>query len=143
MKQISRTALMPYSCEQMFDVVNDVMAYPEFLPWCAGARIIEQSQEIMLASLNMERAGVSATFTTRNLLRRPYRIDLSLVDGPFRSFSGHWLFTGLGDAGCKTEMSLRFDFSSRMLDLTLGRVFGQAADTMVEAFHERAQVIYG
>lgn len=133
---------MLLSCEQMFDVVNDVRAYPEFLPWCHGARVLEESDQLMVAALSIRKAGISAEFTTRNRLHRPDKIDLALVDGPFRTLEGRWRFTPLGEDGCKTEMSLRFDFSSRMLDMTLGRIFEQVADTMVDAFCRRAEQQY-
>ncbi len=129
---------MLLTCEQMFDVVNDVRAYPSFLPWCVDTRVHEETESAMVATLSIQKAGVSADFTTRNRLRRPAEIRLELVDGPFRVLQGHWVFTSLGSEGCKTEMTLRFDVSSRLLDFTLGKVFEQVADTMVDAFCQRA-----
>ena len=143
MKRVSRSALVELTCEQMFDVVNDVEAYARFLPWCAGARIHEQSDSLMVATISVARAGVMADFTTRNSLHRPDRIDLDLVDGPFRALKGRWQFSPLGDVGCKAEMSLEFDFSSRMLAFTFGKVFEQAADSMVDAFCGRAEKLHG
>ncbi len=127
----------------MFDVVNDVSSYPEFLPWCQRAEILEQSDTLMIARLTLQKAGMTQSFTTRNRLDRPARIDLALVDGPFSSLDGYWRFQALGNEGCKTEMNLRFDFSSALLNRTLGAVFGQATDTMVDAFSDRAVSLYG
>lgn len=143
MKTVARSALLPFSAEQMFDLVNNVSAYPEFLPWCSESRVLESSELEMVASLTISKAGMSHRFTTRNHMERPERIRLTLVDGPFSRLEGSWQFTQLGDDGCKTEMNLSFDFSSTVLNATLGKVFSQAADSMVDAFCERARSVYG
>ena len=142
MKEISRSALLPFSAEQMFDVVNDVALYQDYLPSCSRSEVIESSPELMVARLTLTRAGVSQQFTTRNKLAAPQRIDLQLVEGPFTTLNGYWLFSQLGEDGCKTEMNLKFDFNSRMLNATFGKVFEQVADSLVEAFCERAKVLY-
>tara|TARA_B110000008_G_C16556497_1_gene398476 strand:- start:30 stop:419 length:390 start_codon:yes stop_codon:yes gene_type:complete len=126
----------------MFDVVNDVALYQDYLPSCSRSEVIESSPELMVASLTLTRAGVSQQFTTRNKLAAPQRIDLQLVEGPFTTLNGYWLFSQLGEDGCKTEMNLKFDFNSRMLNATFGKVFEQVADSLVEAFCERAKVLY-
>ena len=104
--------------------------------------MIESSSEFMVARLTLTKAGVSQQFTTRNKLVGPQRIDLQLVEGPFTSLNGYWLFSQLGNDGCKTEMNLTFDFNSRMLNATFGKVFEQVADSLVEAFCDRAKVLY-
>ena len=142
MKEISRSALLPFSAEQMFDVVNDVALYQDYLPSCSRSEVIESSPELMVARLTLTRAGVSQQFTTRNKLAAPQRIDLQLVEGPFTTLNGYWLFSQLGEDGCKTEMNLKFDFNSRMLNATFGKVFEQVADSLVEAFCERAKVLH-
>ena len=142
MKEISRSALLPFSAKQMFDVVNDVESYQDYLPSCSRSEVIESSPEFMVARLTLTKAGVSQQFTTRNNLVGLERIDLQLVDGPFTSLNGFWLFTQLGNDGCKTEMNLAFDFNSRMLNATFGKVFEQVADSLVEAFCDRAKVLY-
>lgn len=142
MKKVSRSALLPYSAEQMFDLVNDVASYPEFLPWCSESQVLASSESEMLATLTVSKAGVSHSFTTRNQLDEPSSIRLSLVDGPFSSLEGRWQFSQLGGDGCKTEMDLKFDFNSTLLNATFGKVFSQAADTMVDAFCERAAEVY-
>ena len=142
MKEISRSALLPFSVEQMFDVVNDVASYQDYLPSCSGSEVIESAPELMVARLTLTKAGVSQQFTTRNKLVRPKRIDLQLVEGPFTSLNGYWIFSPLGSDGCKTEMNLTFDFNSRVLNATFGKVFEQVADSLVEAFCDRAKVLY-
>ena len=143
MKRVVRSALMPYSAEQMFDIVNDVAAYPEFLPWCARSDVLSSSETEMEARLEVSRAGISQSFTTRNRLNRPETIDLALVEGPFSAFEGHWRFHQLGSDGCKVEMSLRFDFNQALLNLAFGKIFEQAADSLVDAFCERARKVFG
>ncbi len=142
MKEISRSALLPFSAQQMFDVVNDVASYEKYLPSCSRSEVIESTPECMIARLTLTKAGVSQQFTTRNMLANPHRIDLQLVEGPFSSLNGHWQFSQLGTEGCKTEMNLKFDFNSRMLNATFGRVFEQVADSLVEAFCDRAKYLY-
>ena len=127
----------------MFDVVNDVAKYQDYLPSCSRSEVIESAPGLMVARLTLSKAGVSQQFTTRNILVRPERIDLQLVEGPFTSLNGYWLFSQLGSDGCKTEMNLTFDFNSRMLNATFGKVFEQVADSLVEAFCDRAKVLYG
>jgi ribosome-associated toxin RatA of RatAB toxin-antitoxin module len=141
-KEISRSALLPFSAKQMFDVVNDVALYQDYLPLCSRSEVIESSPEFMVARLTLTKAGVSQQFTTRNKLVSAERIDLQLVEGPFTSLNGYWLFSQLGSDGCKTEMNLTFDFNSRMLNATFGKVFEQVADSLVEAFCDRAKVLY-
>ncbi len=104
--------------------------------------MIESSPEFMVARLTLTKAGVSQQFTTRNKLVDPERIDLQLAEGPFTSFNGYWLFSQLGHDGCKTELNLKFDFNSRMLNATFGKVFEQVANSLVEAFCDRAKVLY-
>ena len=134
---------MPCSAEQMFDLVNDVEAYSDFLPWCSASEVLESSGSAMVARLTLSKAGVDWRFTTRNRLERPGRIFLTLVDGPFSFLEGDWQFHRLANDGCKVEMCLQFDFKSSLLKSTLGSVFSRAADTLVDAFCARANQVYG
>ena len=143
MRVVSRSALLPFSAVQMFDLVNDVAGYPDFLPWCSDSEILARSNDEMRARLTVARAGFSKSFTTRNRLSRPQSIDLSLVEGPFSDFEGHWRFTQLGEDGCKVEMQLRFSFSQAALNVAFGKIFEQAADSLVDAFCVRARQVYG
>jgi ribosome-associated toxin RatA of RatAB toxin-antitoxin module len=143
MKIVERSALVAYSPQQMFAVVNDVVAYPEFLPWCSGARILSLSDVEMVARLDLEKAGIKQSFTTRNTWDRPATMAMNLVEGPFSHFKGVWSLQALGDVGCRVSIKLEFELNSRVMNATLGRVFSVASDKMVDAFCQRAERIYG
>src|SRR5471030_1231319 len=121
MPQISRSALVPFSVEQMYNLVNDVDAYPQFLPGCTGSRILEQSPESMIAAVDVSKAGISKTFTTRNTLINNQRIDMQLVDGPFRKLTGGWNFIALSPEACKVELNLDFEFTECQLNQFIGK----------------------
>lgn len=142
MKNIAKTALVFHTAEQMFDVVDDVARYPEFLPWCADATIIETSDDSMVAELNLAKGRLRHAFTTRNARVRPTSITLSLVQGPFKHFHGEWTFTAKGDDACEVALNLSFDMGGKLTAIALGPVFTQVANTMVAAFCDRADEIY-
>lgn len=133
---------MLHTAEQMFDLVNDVESYPQFLPWCSGTTLLESTDTTMQASLMVAKAGLKYSFTTRNEHERPGKIRIELVEGPFSSLSGVWLFQPLSDEACKVSLSLQFDFSGKLTSLAMGKVFNQMAVTMVDAFVSRADQIY-
>ncbi len=137
MSTITRTALLPYSAEQMFAMVNDVASYPQFVPGCTAVDVIESSATTVIASVHASASGFSATFTTRNTLAACSRIDLELTDGPFDRFVGSWLFQPLGSAGCK--VTLQLDFQLRGLLRAVEPLVGKAADVVVDAFVKRAR----
>ncbi|MBD3646667.1 MAG: type II toxin-antitoxin system RatA family toxin [Pseudomonadales bacterium] len=143
MQHIERSALMPYSAEQMFSVIDDVEAYPEFLPWCASAELLSYSETELIGRLTLSRGNVKQTFTTRNRMNRPHTMTIELVEGPFKTLSGRWTLTQLGEDGCKVHLTLGFEFDSRIMNFTFGKVFGAAADRLVDAFCERARQLYG
>jgi len=143
MPQIERTSLVPYSCKQMFDLVNDIPAYPEFVPGCSGARILDQAAQRIDAELQISKAGIQQRFATRNQLHEPHRIDLELLSGPFKSLQGAWHFEALDDNSCKVILRLDFEFSSRMLQFAFGKVFNEVNRRMVDSFAKRARVVYG
>lgn len=143
MTQVDRSALVLHTAEQMFDLVNDVESYPQFLPWCSGTTLIESTDETMQASLRVAKAGLKYSFTTRNALKRPEMIRIELVEGPFSSLSGLWTFKPLSDEACKVSLSLQFDFSGKLASLAMSKVFNQMATTMVDAFVNRADQVYG
>lgn len=134
---------MLHTAEQMFDLVNDVESYPQFLPWCSGTTLIESTDETMQASLKVAKAGLKYSFTTRNELKRPEMIRIELVEGPFSSLSGLWTFKPLSDEACKVSLSMQFDFSGKLTSLAMSKVFNQMAATMVDAFVNRADQVYG
>ncbi len=143
MAQLSRTALVMYSCDQMFDLVNDIKSYPEFIPNCADAKCNKISEQLLEGSLLINKAGISKWFTTKNELVSTHQINMTLVDGPFKHLSGSWIFTPLDTNACKVELNLTFEFSSKMIELAFGKVFNHVTSNMVTAFTQRAKQVYG
>ncbi|MCX4191009.1 type II toxin-antitoxin system RatA family toxin [Methylophaga sp. OBS1] len=144
MTTITRSALVMYTPDQMFDLVNDVEAYPRFLPWCKGSRIINKNEDVICAALDIAKGGIHHEFSTRNVLDHGNAIRIELIDGPFRHLEGHWQFKPIGDnQGCRVQLDMDFEFSTRLLDLALGPVFTQISGSLVDAFCKRAQEIYG
>ncbi|KLU16162.1 MULTISPECIES: type II toxin-antitoxin system RatA family toxin [Xenorhabdus] len=142
MPQINRSALVPYSVEQMYKLVNDVTSYPDFLPGCVGSCVISSSNNEMTASVEVSKAGISKTFVTRNTLFDNQRISMQLVDGPFRKLMGGWHFTPLSEDACKVELHLDFEFTNKLIELAFGKVFKELAGNMVQAFTQRAREVY-
>jgi ribosome-associated toxin RatA of RatAB toxin-antitoxin module len=143
MTQIDRSALVFHSVEQMFDVVNNVHLYPEFLPWCASSEIKTDTPEEMVATLHLAKAGLKYSFTTCNTLQKPTLIEFELVEGPFEHLTGQWQFIALNDEACKVNLSMSFDFSGKIAAFAMSKVFSQVANTMVEAFVQRADELHG
>ncbi len=144
MIQIRRHALVRYTPDRMFDLVNDVEAYPTRFAWCAGARVLERDGDNALtARLDLRLAGLTQSFTTRNTLERPRRLHLHLVDGPLRALEGDWTFTPLGDDGCKIALTLDFDYSGRLGGAALRLGFQGLASRMVDDFCAAARKVYG
>ena len=138
MTVIERSALLPHAVEQVFDLVADIERYPEFLEGCVGAEIHERCDETVTATLKLSRAGISHGFTTRNTMQRPKRIELTLVDGPFDTFSGQWVFRALGEAACKTSLRLHFELASGLAGVAAGKLFDRVALDLVDAVVRRA-----
>ena len=143
MGSIDRSALLPYTPEEMFKLVTDVEAYPEFLPWCSGSEILAQEDEGVVACIDFSVGNVSKSFTTRNVHRGCEEISMQLVNGPFSELQGFWRFQRLGEQGCKINLSLHYDFSSRMVGMVVGPVFNTIANSLVDSFTKRAVEIYG
>lgn len=142
-QRVVRSALVPYSDEEMFLLVQDVDAYAQFLPWCSRSRVLSREGGVVTASVEISKGGLHKAFTTRNV-EHPHRaIEMQLVDGPFRKLEGGWRFQGLGPAACKVELDLEFEFANAMLAMLVGPVFSQIANELVSAFHQRAEVVYG
>lgn len=142
MAHIERSALVMHSAEAMFDLVNDVQAYPEFLPWCVASCVISETDEQLLASLTIKKGGIEQSFTTRNSKLRPATMTMELVDGPFKKLHGVFRFQALSPTASKVILELDFEVAGKLLSMTLGPVFKQAANTMVDAFVKRADAIY-
>jgi ribosome-associated toxin RatA of RatAB toxin-antitoxin module len=141
--EVSRSVLVSFTPEQMYDLVEAVEDYPSFLPWCGGATVAHRDERITRATITIQYRGIRQNFTTENTKARPVEMLIRLVDGPFSRLDGSWRFTGLAGRGCKVELSLRYEFSSGILGKLLGPVFSHIADTMVDAFARRAERIYG
>ena len=141
--RIQRSALLPYPAQALFDLVNDVASYPQFLPWCRASEVLEVSETHMLASLEVAKGSIGQRFVTRNVLQPGQRIEMNLQEGPFTSLNGVWEFKALGDKACKISLDLTFDYAGPLVRATLGPLFNQAANTMVDAFCQRAKQLYG
>jgi ribosome-associated toxin RatA of RatAB toxin-antitoxin module len=142
MPSVQKSVLVPYSTEQMFELVNRVEDYPRFLPWCGGAEILERTANASVARLEIRYRGVHAHFTTTNRIERPERIVITLRSGPFRQLDGTWRFTALGTAGSKVELSLGYEFARGVLARVIEPVFNRIAHSLVDAFVRRAEEIY-
>lgn len=142
MTSISRSALVMFSAEQMFELVNDVEQYPKFLPGISEAVLLEKSDKQLMATLKISKAGIKQEFTTRNTLDYPTSMDLELVDGPFSKFHSHWQFHALSDEACKVSLEMTFEISSGIASMALAAVFKQMAGVMVDAFVQRAEQVY-
>lgn len=136
--------VLPYTPEQIFDLVADVERYPEFLPWCVGARIVRREEGLIVADLMIGFKMIRERYTSKVKLDRPGRIDVDYGhDGPFRHLENHWQFRPTEDGGCEVDFFLDFEFRSRMLQRLIGVVLQEAVRRMVAAFESRAKKIYG
>jgi len=142
MPSIERSALVMHSTQEMFDLVNDVQRYPEFLPWCIGSDLISDSEDELVARLDVSKAGIHQSFTTRNEKQSPNWMTMELVDGPFKVLNGQFIFKALSDEACKVTLKMNFEVAGKILSLTLTPVFKQVANTMVDSFVKRADAIY-
>ncbi|VUD41173.1 Persistence and stress-resistance toxin PasT [Thalassocella blandensis] len=142
MKRIERSALVTYSTEQMYDLVNDVEQYPKFIPGCKRVEILSQSESSLVARLELAKAGFEQSFVTRNTMVRPSSITLQLEEGPFSHFRGQWEFEALAENACKVSFWLEFEFKNKLLAIAASKVFELVASEQVKAICERAKQIY-
>jgi ribosome-associated toxin RatA of RatAB toxin-antitoxin module len=143
MTVINRSALLPYSARQLFDLVSDVESYPSYMDGCVGARILRRDDQLLEARLDLARGGINHSFSTRNRMRATQEITLELLDGPFEYFNGHWDFRALGDSACKMSLYLEFTFSSTLLGVAASRLFEKVTNNLVDAVGRRASQLYG
>jgi len=143
MKKITRSVLLNYSAQQMYDVVNDVAAYPQFLPWCGGVQILQQTEQDLKASILIEKLGIRQAFSTHNHMLPAERIEMRLIDGPFSHLQGEWCFKALDTQACKVNFEIEFEVSSGLLNMALSALFEQISNTMVDSFITRAKTLYG
>jgi coenzyme Q-binding protein COQ10 len=134
--------VLPYTPEQLFALVADIERYPEFLPWCVGARIKERRADLIVADLIIGFRMFRERFTSRVSLDRPRRIDVAYADGPFRYLNNHWVFEKV-PGGCRIDFFVDFEFKSRLLQKVIELLFGEAVRRMVGAFEKRARDLYG
>jgi ribosome-associated toxin RatA of RatAB toxin-antitoxin module len=142
MALVEKTVLVPYSAEQMFDLVDCVEAYPQFLPWCGGASVSEPTGTTVRATVHIDYHHIKQSFTTENVRTPPQQIDMTLKDGPFRHLDGNWRFIPLSPSACKIEFRLHYEFSSKLLEKMVGPVFHYIANSFVDAFIHRAEKVY-
>lgn len=143
MRQVHRSALVPHPADNMFSLVDDIESYPEFLPWCRGARIHSREEAMVDASLELHLGELSREFRTRNTASDRSSITMELVDGPFRHLAGQWVFTPLGDAGSKVALDLEFEFRNPVVDRMFGAIFEETCNSLVDAFTRRADAVFG
>ncbi len=143
MTTIKRTALLPYRARQMFDLVNDVEAYPGYMDGCVGAEVLRRGPQLMEARLDLAKGGVSHSFSTRNRLQEPDSISLELLEGPFEFFEGRWDFQSLGDSACKVSLNLQFGVNNAVLGAAASHLFDKVSSNMVDAVEKRAKQLYG
>ena len=139
MPTVLKSVIVARPREALFALVDDVERYPEFLPWCSGAEVLERGPGVMRARLCIDYHGLQSHIETRNEKQAPERITLGFVDGPFREFHGLWTFRALGSEGCRVDFALDYAFSNGALEKLLGPVFGHIVETLVDRFVARAE----
>lgn len=143
MPKHSETRRLPYTPEQMFDLVADVPRYAEFLPWVTAIRVRSDSEQVMVADMIVGFKGLRETFTSRVDKQRPERIHVEYVDGPLKFLRNEWKFRPDGETGCFVDFSVDFAFKNRVFEMLAGQVFDRALRKMIGAFEERAAKLYG
>lgn len=138
-----RSVLVAHSAERMFDLIEAAEHYPAFLPWCARATVLQRDDEVVVARLQVAYLGVRFEFTTRNPKRRPEFMAIGLDEGPFKRFEGTWNLKALSSWGCKIDFALSYDFAHSVMGSLASPVFQRIADTLVDAFVQRADHVYG
>lgn len=139
MAQVEKTVLVGHSAERMFNLVDDVEAYPRFLPWCGGVDLHRRDEAVTEATLHIDYHGLKQNFTTENHKVFPTSMEIRLKSGPFKHLEGFWHFTSLAEDACKVQFKLQYEFSSIILEKLIAPVFSHIANTFVEAFVQRAE----
>jgi ribosome-associated toxin RatA of RatAB toxin-antitoxin module len=142
MQTVTASALVAYSSQQMFDLVNNIEAYPQFMPGCVGARVLSRGDDWLEAELDLNKSGFNQSFTTRNQLTAPDLIHMQLVAGPFSRLEGYWRFKSLNESACKVEFELNFELQNRFLQMAAGKMFASISQQQVDAICRRAETIY-
>ena len=143
MARVEKSVFIEHSAQQMFNLVEDVESYPDFLPWCDQTRVDFRDEVKTVATLHVNFHGIKSHLTTENAKENPVWMSLKLVDGPFRRLEGNWRFKPLAENACKIEFQLSYEFSNKMFEKIIGSMFNQIANTFVEVFVKRAGQVYG
>lgn len=143
MPVINKSMIVPYTTQQMYDLVNDIESYPEFVPWCVEGEILSRNEEEIRANLSFARSGMQKSFSTINRLSSNKMIEIRLLDGPFKQLEGFWRFETVSDAESCVKLDLEFEFSNKILAMMFGPVFHQVASLLVDSFSDRAKTVYG
>ena len=142
MADVKKNVIVNHSAEKMFNLVDGIEDYLLFLPWCGGSQIIERNDEITKASIHIKYSGINQSFTTQNTKEYPHRIDLKLIDGPFKKLEGFWVFKPINQDACHIEFHLHYEFSNFILDKLISPIFSKIANTFVDGFVTQADKIY-
>ncbi len=143
MTAVQKSALVKFSAMQMFDLVDDIESYPEFLPWCSGSKVLKREDNIVEAELQISKAGFNKSFSTRNRSDGHGKLFMTLLDGPFSSLDGVWDFMPLREDASKISLDLEFEMHGKFASLAFGAIFNQICNTMVKSFTDRAKQVYG
>jgi ribosome-associated toxin RatA of RatAB toxin-antitoxin module len=141
-RETIQSALVPFTVEQMFALVEDFESYPQFVPWVKSTRIVERGPDMVVGRLEMHLGVMRETFATRTVFDRPREITLELIEGPFKTFEGRWTFAPVGDLGSKVGLAVRFEFANALLDVLLSRTFEKRCSELVDAFVARARSLH-
>ncbi len=142
MEKIERSALVAFSAEQMYRLVDDIEKYPEFVPYCKAAKTINRGDNMVSAELMVSKSGIAKSFSTKNTLLPFEEIQMQLLNGPFKYLNGYWRFKPLADSACKIELHLEYEFSNIIASMAFAKIFNQLTQSMVSAFTQRASEIY-
>jgi ribosome-associated toxin RatA of RatAB toxin-antitoxin module len=143
MALVEKSVLVAYSAQQMFDLVDQIETYPQFLPWCGGTQIKARDETRVLATIHIDYFHLKQSFTTENTRHVPHLIQMRLHEGPFQQLDGLWRFTELNLEACKVELRLHYEFSSKLIENLVNPVFSLIAGNLVDAFVQRAEKLYG
>jgi len=140
---VSRSALLPYSAEKIYDIIADVRSYPSFLNWCSGVEVVDETEQEVTARLIISYGKLDFSFTTKNMMTLNESVEMSLVDGPFSNLAGQWTIQPLGGEACKASIDMDFSFDSKVTQKLFGRVFQNVISAQLDAFQKRANQLYG
>ena len=140
---IKKNTVVPHSAAQMFQLVNAIEDYPEFIPWCVGTEVLSRTTDEIQATLNFAKGGMEKSFTTRNLLQHNKMVEIRLVNGPFRHLEGFWRFDDLENGQSQVALDMEFEFSNALLAFAFGPIFTKIVNSLVDAFEQRAKKVFG